>query len=274
MCVSERSAGPLLVDDQSTSITFDAMILLLAGFALSLLGSLPPGLISLSVAQTAVQRGLVAALVLGAGAAVAEFFQAWLAAEAAGWFLQHPAVEQGLRWAAVPVFLGLGGWLVWKPSASQAVSIPPPAPPPTVGETRQTETNTGASKNIEHASEHVVSPLPDLSGEGPGVGLHKKEPKSGSLFAQGLFLSLFNLLAIPYWLAYCAGLRTAAWWRDGWVSTGLFSAGVMVGTFAALALYAWAAHRAVQRSEAVARYANRVVGLIFLGLGLWALLRG
>ena len=92
------------------------------------------------------------------------------------------------------------------------------------------------------------------------------------LFAQGLLLSLFNLLAIPYWLAYCAGLRTTDWWREGWVSTSLFSAGVMVGTFAALALYAWAAHRAVQRSEAVARYANRVVGAIFLGLGLWALL--
>lgn len=205
------------------------MILVFVGFLLSLLGSLPPGLISLSVAQTAVQRGLAAALVLGTGAAVAEFFQAWVAAEAAGWFLQHPVVEQGLRWAAVPVFLGLGCWLVW---ASTPVT-PPPAP--------------SAKK------------------EELGIGLTRS-------FAQGLLLSLFNLLAIPYWLAYCAGLRSTAWWEEGWVSTGLFSLGVMLGTFAALALYAWAAYRAVQHSAAVARYANRVVGMIFLGLGLWALL--
>lgn len=204
------------------------MILVLAGFALSLFGSLPPGLISLSVAQTAVQRGLVAALVLGAGAAVAEFFQAWLAAEAAGWFLKHPVVEQGLRWAAVPVFLGLGSWLVFKPT---------PAPP-------------------------RITPSPEKE-ERSGVGL---------LFAQGLLLSLFNLLAIPYWLAYCAGLRSTTWWQQGWISTGLFSVGVMLGTFSALALYAWAAYGAVQQSAVVARYANRVVGTIFLGLGLWALL--
>ena len=224
-------------------------MLVLAGFFLSLLGSLPPGLISLSVAQTAVQRGLAAALVLGAGAAVAEFFQAWLAAEAAGWFVQHPMVEQGLRWAAVPVFLGLGGWLVWKPSRGN------PAP------------STTGEGGHDIRRDALLS-LSSHSGEGPGVGLSRLGP----LFAQGLLLSLFNLLAIPYWLAYCAGLRTTDWWREGWVSTSLFSAGVMVGTFAALALYAWAAHRAVQRSEAVARYANRVVGAIFLGLGLWALL--
>jgi threonine/homoserine/homoserine lactone efflux protein len=201
-------------------------MLFLSGFFLSLLGSLPPGLIGLSVAQTAVQRGLRAALALGAGAAAAEFFQAWLAAEAAGWFVRHPAVEQGLRWAAVPVFLGLGLWLMLRPASA-------PRPP--------------------------AEPAPGRS--------------ALRLFAQGILLSAFNLLAVPYWLAYCAGLRSNGWWEEGWQATTIFSAGVMAGTFAALALYAGAAHWATSRSALVARYANRAVGAIFLGLGLWTLLK-
>lgn len=199
-------------------------MLFLSGFFLSLLGSLPPGLISLSVAQTVVQHGLRAALVLGAGAAGAEFFQAWIAAEAAGWFVQHPVVEQGLRWAAVPVFLGLGLWLMFRP--------PAPRPQPFGG---------------EHAR------------------------PSRRFFAQGLLLSVFNLLAVPYWLAYCASLRSNGWWQEGWRATAIFSAGVTAGTFAALALYAAAAHWATERSTLVARYVNWTVGAIFLGMGLWAL---
>jgi len=208
------------------------MLLFLSGFFLSLLGSLPPGLISLSVAQTAVQHGLRTALTLGAGAAAAEFFQAWLAAEAAGWFVKHPAVEQGLRWAAVPVFLGLGLWLMLR-------STPPPTPP---------------------------------VGGGVGGGVERAQ-SSLRLFAQGLILSAFNLLAVPYWLAYCASLRSNGWWQEGWFSTMVFSAGVTVGTFAALALYAGAAQWATRRSTLVAQYANRTVGAIFLGLGLWTLLK-
>ena len=45
------------------------MKLLLAGFVLSLLGSLPPGLINLSVAYIAIRRSFFAAMALGAGAA-------------------------------------------------------------------------------------------------------------------------------------------------------------------------------------------------------------
>lgn len=212
-------------------ITGGGWLLFFSGFVLSWLGSIPPGLISLSVAQTAALRGLRAALVLGAGAAVAEFFQAWIAAEAAGWFLQHPTVERGLRWAAVPVFLGMGAWLTFWPNAGSAGAAAPTASPVTEG------------KTIAH------------------------------FFLKGLLISVFNLLAIPYWLAYCAGLRSTDWWREGWWPTLIFSAGVTTGTFLALALYAAAAQWAVQRSDAVARYANRTVGVIFLGLGLWMVSR-
>jgi threonine/homoserine/homoserine lactone efflux protein len=195
------------------------MILLLAGFVLSLLGSLPPGLISLSVAHTAMQRGWWAAIVLAAGAAAAEFFQAWGAVLLTDWFLSHPAAERAFQWAAVPIFLGLAGHLLFLAK--------PPRPP----------------------------------AEMPPVAMARQ-------FAKGVVVSVFNLLAIPYWFVYCGWLRVEGWWREGWPSTMLFAAGVTLGTVAALALYAWLGHLILQRSATVARQANRVVGLIFLGLGL------
>lgn len=89
------------------------MKLLLAGFVLSLLGSLPPGLISLSVAYTVISRGFAAAVALGFGAAFAEFFQAWLAVLLSDWFLSHPIVEKLFAWVAAIVFFSLSIYLIF-----------------------------------------------------------------------------------------------------------------------------------------------------------------
>ena len=196
------------------------MLLFAAGFALSLIGSLPPGLISLSVAQTAIAKGVVAAMLLAAGAAGAEFFQAWAAVELADWFMSHPAAEQWFRWVALPVFLGLGLYFIfWA------------RPPRTHGQVAD------------------VSPLKQIG--------------------KGVLLSAFNLLAVPYWFAYCSSLRASGWWNDdNLASTMIFSAGVTTGTLSALGLYAWLGLMIVRRSESVARYANRVVGVIFLAIGI------
>ncbi len=196
------------------------LTLFFAGFGLSLLGSLPPGLISLSVAQTAIYRGLLAALLLAAGAAFAEFFQAWAAVVLTDWFISHPFAERVFQWAAVPVFLGLGLYLLFW------------ARPP-----RQ-------------------------QGRVAEVLLFKQ-------VGRGVLLSAFNLLAIPYWFVYCGSLRTSGVWAtESLGNTLVFSAGVTVGTMAALGLYALLGQLIVQRSRAMAWYANRFVGLIFLVLGV------
>jgi len=90
-----------------------AMLLFAAGIVLSLFGSLPPGIISLSVAQTAIERGLLAAMLLAAGAAGAEFFQAWAAVAATDWFMSNPGMEQIFQWVAMPVFFVLGVYFLF-----------------------------------------------------------------------------------------------------------------------------------------------------------------
>jgi threonine/homoserine/homoserine lactone efflux protein len=81
-------------------------------------------------------------------------------------------------------------------------------------------------------------------------------------------LSLFNLLAIPYWIAYCGWMQVSGYWEDGLWPTLRFAAGVTIGAQAALSLYAWLGRVIMRRFEVVARWANYGIGLLFLGMGL------
>lgn len=196
------------------------MNLFIAGFFLSFAGSLPPGLISLSVARTAMARGFRPAFILGVGAALAEFFQAWFAVVMADWFLQHPAWAHLFEWAAIPVFWVLAIYLwFWAKAPKDA----------------------------------AAAPAYSITGQ----------------LGKGVLISIFNLLAIPYWFAYCGWLKVSGWWEDeSWASTAAFSFGVTAGTSIVLSAYAWAAKEVVKRSDLFALYANRTVGTIFFLMGL------
>ena len=198
------------------------LLLFFAGLFLSLTGSLPPGLISLSVSQTSINRGFTAAVVLGLGAAFAEFFQAWSAALLTGWFMEHPAVSKGFQWASMPIFFILGIYFIFFSK--------PPSPP------------------------SLVSP--------PSLYLQ---------FAKGIAISVFNLLAIPYWVVYCGWLRTEGWWTDAPGANPVFSLGVTIGTSVSLILYAWLGQIILKRSKTIARYIDTFIGVLFILLGLKSL---
>ena len=198
------------------------MLLFCFGLVLSVVGSLPPGLISASVTHIAVFKGLGPALMVAAGASVAEFFQAWLAVAASDWLLAHPGVAAGLETTAAAVFGGLalyfGFWA--KPATQNPEKIP---------------------------------------------------LKSHFYFGQGVALSVFNLLAIPYWLAYCTWLKAQGWWEAGLGTTLVFSAGVTLGTFGVLYGYARLGRWAERHIGEIGYYANKVLGAIFLLLCLKAI---
>jgi threonine/homoserine/homoserine lactone efflux protein len=192
---------------------------------LSFIGSLPPGLINLTVVQTAIWRGFRAAWILGFGAAATEYLQALGAIWFTNWFLAHPAVEAGFRWVSAPLFLGFGAYyLLWaKPQGAVRAEAP---------------------------------------------------VRARGLLLQGIALSLVNLLAIPYWIAYCGWMKVAGYWEAGLWPTLQFAAGVTVGAQLAFGLYAWLGQAMVRSFDAVARWANYLIGIVFLGLGLkmcWAI---
>jgi|GEM_PF-501907 len=256
------------------------MLLLAAGFILSLFGSIPPGLISLSVSQASISRGLSAAMALASGAALAEFFQAWAAVVLTDWFLSHPAAAQGFHWAAVPVFFVIGFQLIFF------------AKPMERGSNKGTilgcrfclcqdarRAFSGTKKWTSNEERNKISP-PKLSLYSNRVPIRPPEKiEPGNMprqFVKGMILSAFNLLAIPYWFVYCGWLRLEGWWKEGLWATLVFSFGVAIGTLFSLSLYAWLGQIILRRSGEVTRYANRFIGLIFLGLGievLWGLIK-
>ncbi len=192
------------------------LLLLLAGFGLSLIGSLPPGLISLAVAYTAIRQGLQMALWMALGAALVEFGQAWLASILADWFLIQDGAERIFQWVSLPVFVGLGLYLLF----------------------------------------WAAPPKPQTSKVSKG--------KACRQLGRGALISLFNLLALPYWFTYCGWLHMVGWWPDHRLSVLVFATGVSLGTITTLSLYAWAGQKVVQRSDKVGKVANRIVGVIFL----------
>lgn len=85
----------------------DALVFFSAAFALSLMGSLPFGMINLNVLSTAVHRGRVPALWMALGAVLVEGGQLVVILAGFQQLSENPGLEQLLRRIALPIFLVL-----------------------------------------------------------------------------------------------------------------------------------------------------------------------
>ncbi len=83
------------------------------GLVLSFVGSVPPGLISASVVQVTLQRGLRAGLALAAGASVVEWVQAFVAAACGRFFAAYPGVDFWFHALALLVFSFLAAYYLF-----------------------------------------------------------------------------------------------------------------------------------------------------------------
>lgn len=83
-----------------------ALILIAAG--LSFIGSLPFGIINMTVAHTALQRGMKAAIMVAAGAALIEFFQVLVALKFSWLFSADGSIQVYLRFFTLVVFWAAG----------------------------------------------------------------------------------------------------------------------------------------------------------------------
>lgn len=86
----------------------NAATLILIGFGLSFVGSLPFGIINMTVANAALRRGLGAALMVATGAAFIEFFQVFVAVKFTWLFTDGGSLEAYLHWIAMGVFFLAG----------------------------------------------------------------------------------------------------------------------------------------------------------------------
>lgn len=104
----------------------NGIIPFLAGFLLSFIGSMPPGMINLTVAKAAIDKGLRRALWIGLGAALVESLQAWLALQFAATLRAWEGWQVWFQVLAVIVLGGIGlFYLLSKPRRPIARAIHP-----------------------------------------------------------------------------------------------------------------------------------------------------
>ena len=82
----------------------ELILLFATGFLLSFIGTIPPGMINLSIAQTSIYKGFKMAQAAALGAALVELFQALVALKLAWIFTAKDSI---IPWVAVVVFLCL-----------------------------------------------------------------------------------------------------------------------------------------------------------------------
>ena len=193
---------------------------IILGLSLSFIGSLPIGLINMAVAETAIRKGLKAALWMALGAALVEFVQSMVAIKFTHLISGNVRFGMAFNGVAALVFLLLALYYLFllRPKAKQA----------------------------------------DAAG---GVNIPN--------FYKGMAVSSLNVLVFPYWIFYGAYLSANGWLLLSNGFLALFCLGTMLGALGALALYARLGVFVVSRTEQVTHYANRVVGLIFLGFGVY-----
>ncbi len=83
----------------------EVLIHLTAGFLLSFIGSLPLGVINMTVAETTIHKGIRAALFVALGASLVEMGQAFFSVKFTNLFNENPNLLQTIEWIAIPIFL-------------------------------------------------------------------------------------------------------------------------------------------------------------------------
>lgn len=204
--------------------TLMPLIAVVLGMTVSFIGTLPPGVISITVMDTAGRKSLRDGLIVAGAASFVEFFQATAALLFSSLIATSPIMQQIIKYGAIPLFILFGLYNVLKKSSAH------------IPAERQTSSHT---RNI----------------------------------AKGLFVGATNVLVIPFWIfwsAYCAS--------NGWINYKLptvlcFAAGVTAGTFLALALYAKLGKTITSRSNLMEKWGKKVLGVVFIGIGVYQLVR-
>jgi hypothetical protein len=81
---------------------------------LSFLGSLPIGLITLTITQKTIQNGRHSGLMIALGATIMEFVYAFIALLSLDLFTQNTSTRNYIKIFATAIFLALGFYFLWK----------------------------------------------------------------------------------------------------------------------------------------------------------------
>lgn len=122
---------------------------------------------------------------------------------------------------------------------------------------------------IVAASVMIVLGLVNFFGKSRRTGEQKSIlPMAG--FKKGVVISIFNPLAIPFWIAVTAYLESHAWIAINRQTFWIYIAGISTGTFLLLSTLVLIVSKF--RVSFDSFVVNKVTGLIFMGLGVYTFL--
>ncbi len=211
------------------------MLIFLITFFISFIGSIHPGPLNLSVIQTTLQKGLVAALLMALGGVISEIIYGYLAVEGVMIFEKYPVIFNLMQWVVMPILLGLG---------IQQIIV-----------SRQPKREIISSKTTREASTRKVS----------------KAVFTREVSIRGFFLSLFNPQLLPYWMVILVNYQNYSFLKISDLSDKiLFVLGTSTGAFALNYVYAYIAYK---QRERIFKYINQnrfeqIIGWTFVLMGL------
>jgi threonine/homoserine/homoserine lactone efflux protein len=195
------------------------LINFLAGAMVSFLGSLPVGILNVSILQISLQKGLKSALNFAFACAIIELGYSYIAVRMTGALLDLAIYKYPIQLFSIIVFLIAGIYYLRKKPSSQAV-------------------------------QHRMSP-----------------------FAQGIVLSIFNIIAIPFWLVYTTALSANHWIDiNSGTEIAYFVTGISMGTLLGLMTFALFSQRINKQFSLQSNLVNKIVGLLLIGSSLLELI--
>ena len=90
-------------------------------------------------------------------------------------------------------------------------------------------------------------------------------------FIKGIMLASMNMLIIPFWLFWAVWLKKYGFDFSSFTQVLFFSIGSALGALAIFILYSRLGKLVVTKVQKVSLYTNKIVGLLFLLLGIYQL---
>ena len=94
------------------------------GLVLSFLGSIPIGLITLTITQKTIEKGRTSGLMIALGATIIEFIYTFIALVSLDFFANNDEIGQYIKMFATVLFLGLGAYYFFKKNTTSLKPTP------------------------------------------------------------------------------------------------------------------------------------------------------
>ncbi len=189
---------------------------------LSLLGSLPIGIITLTIIQKTIEKGNQSGLMISLGATIMEFVYTYIALISLDLFTKNLAIGNYIKIFAIVIFFLLGTYYFFKKT----------------------------SPKLKQTSEYDYFD-----------------------FLRGFVVGLMNMLIIPFWIFLGIWLKSNGMAFDDHTCILIFSLGAAIGAFLAFLAYIWFSGFISKKVKTINQYTNKVVGVLFLGLGVFQLIQ-